>query len=154
MKGFSDRRAGACAVALGFCLSLPMLAQADATPPAPSSAALTRASVDQAIEHEKNRRAGAIAGMVVGGAAIVGGSIASAVASAQNHDDRENGDPRRHNIWVGYAIGLGVGLPIMGVSAYIFSDAQHQLNLLRRERLSVSYSPDTHQPVLQLSFNY
>jgi hypothetical protein len=154
MIGFSALRAGACGVAFGIFMTLAAApAQADGTTPPPSTSA-TRASIDQAIEHERSRRSTAIAGMVVGGAAIVGGSVYSAVASAENHDNRNNGDPERHNIWVGYAVGLGVGLPIMGISAYFFSDAQHQLNLLRRERLSVSYSPDTHQPVLQLSFNY
>jgi len=154
MIGISALRAGACGAAFGIFMTFAAVpAQADGTAPQPA-ASVTRASIDQAIEHERSRRSAAIAGMVVGGAAIVGGSVVSAVASAENHDNRNNGDPDRHNIWVGYAVGLGVGLPIMGISAYFFSDAQHQLNLLRRERLSVSYSPDTHQPVLQLSFNY
>ncbi|HWY23523.1 MAG TPA: hypothetical protein VNX47_01305 [Nevskia sp.] len=124
----------------------------DAAPPAAPSDA--RTSIDRAIEHEQSRRSGAIAGMVIGGLFIVGGSVDSAVASAQNHDDRNNGRPASHNPYVGYAIGLGVGLPIMGISGWLFADSQHKLNTLRRERLSVSYSPDTHQPVLQLSFSY
>jgi len=152
MAGISVLRAGACGAALSVFMTLAAApAQADVAAPA---ATVARASIDQAIEHEKSRRGAAIAGMVVGGAAIVGGSAFSAVASAENRDNRNNGDPTRHNVWVGSAIGIGVGLPIMGISAYIFSDAQHQLNLLRNQRLSVSYAPDTHQPVLQLSFNY
>lgn len=139
------------AVAAVLCLSL---ACGAAAARAEDSASGVRSRLDQAIEHEKSRRAGAIAGMAVGGAAIVAGSIVSAVASAQNRDDRDNGQPKSHNQYVGYAVGLGVGLPILGISGYFFADAQHQLNLLRRERLSVSYAPDTHQPVLQLSFNY
>ena len=153
MAGISVLRAGACGAALGVFMALAVApAQADGT--AQPAATATRASIDEAIDHEKSRRSAAIAGMVVGGAAIVGGSVVSAVAQAENHDNRNNGDPTRHNVWVGSAIGIGVGLPIMGISAYIFSDAQHQLNLLRNERVSVSYAPDTHQPVLQLSFNY
>ena len=70
------------------------------------------------------------------------------------HANRNNGNPTRHNVYVGDAVGLGVGLPILGLSAWLFADSQHKLNLLKRQRLSVSYSPDTHQPVLQLSFNY
>jgi hypothetical protein len=112
------------------------------------------ASIDQAIQHEQARRSAAIAGMIVGGVFIIGGSIDSAVASAQNRDEKNQGNPTTHNPYIGYAVGLGVGLPIMGLSAWLFADSQHQINTLRRERLSVSYSPDTHQPVLQLSFNY
>ena len=139
------------AMAAVLCLSL---ACAAASAHAGDAAPGVRASLDRAIEHEKSRRAGAIAGMAVGGAAIVAGSIVSAVAAGQNRDERDNGQPKTHNQYVGYAVGLGVGLPILGISSYFFADSQHQLNLLRRERLSVSYAPDTHQPVLQLSFNY
>lgn len=154
---FPRRRAlAACAL-----LTLPLLAgaaraddQAPAAPAADASRGARIAALDQAIEHQKSRRSGAIAGMIAGGVIIVGGSVASAVASAQNQDDKNNGQDTRHNPYVGYAIGLGVGLPIMGISAWLFSDAQHELNLLKREKLSVTYAPDTHQPMLQLSFSY
>jgi len=142
--------AAALAVSLGCGLAAP--AWSDDAAPAATPAA--RASIDRAIEHQQSRRSGAIAGMVVGGLFIVGGSVDSAVASAQNRDERHNGQPTTHNPYVGYAIGLGVGLPIMGLSAWLFADSQQKLNLLRRQRVSVSYAPDTHQPVLQLSFSY
>jgi hypothetical protein len=118
------------------------------------SQAVTREALDQAIEHEKSRRDESIAGMVVGGIAIAGGSIYSTIAQAENHQDENEGHPGTHNVWVGYAVGLGAGLPIMGISSYVFSDSMHKLNLLRRQRLSVSYSPETHQPMLMLTMNY
>jgi hypothetical protein len=152
MSGISGGRARvvAAVAALGCGLAAPAWGEGGA----PAAGADARASIDRAIEHEQNRRSGAIAGMVVGGLFIVGGSVDSAVASAQNRDERHNGQPTTHNPYVGYAIGLGAGLPIMGLSAWLFADSQQKLNLLRRQRLSVSYSPDTHQPVLQLSFDY
>ena len=91
---------------------------------------------------------------VVGGAAVLAGSVASAVASSQNRDDEDAGRPKSHNPYAPYALGLGVGLPILGLSAWLFADSQHQINLLREQRLSVSYSPDTHQPLLQLGFAF
>jgi len=152
MGGIPFLRAGASGVVLGGLMMLATTpAHADDAAPAASS---TSASIDQAIEHEKSVRNGAIAGMVVGGVVIATGSIVSAVASGENADNRNNGNPTRHNVYVGDAVGLGVGLPILGLSAWLFADSQHKLNLLKRQRLSVSYSPDTHQPVLQLSFNY
>ena len=114
----------------------------------------TRAAIEQAIDHERSRRNAAIAGMAVGGAAIIAGGIASDVAAVQNHNESNDGEPHSHNIYVPYVVGLGVGLPILGVSSWIFADSLHQLSVLRRERLSVSYSPEAHRPVLQLSFNY
>lgn len=143
-------RVVAAAVVLGCGLAAP----AGADDSAPSAGADARASIDRAIEHQQSRRSGAIAGMVVGGLFIVGGSIDSAVASAQNRDERHNGQPTTHNPYVGYAVGFGAGLPIMGLSAWLFADSQQKLNVLRRQRLSVSYAPDTHQPMLQLSFAY
>ncbi|MDR3419149.1 MAG: hypothetical protein P4L83_23480 [Nevskia sp.] len=139
-----------CACGALAMLAASFAAHADDATASPSA----RAALDQAIEHEKSRRTGAIAGMVVGGLVMAGGSIASAVAETENHDNRNNGSPQRHNIWVGYAVGLGVGLPILGISGYVFADSQHQLNLLKRQRLSVSYSPETHRPVLLLTYNY
>ncbi len=108
----------------------------------------------QAIEHERSRRNYAIAGMVVSGAAIVAGGIASDVAAVQNHDESDNGQPHSHHVYVPYVVGLGVGLPILGVSSWIFADSLHQLSVLNRQRLSVGYDPDSHRPVLRLSFNY
>ncbi len=138
----------ALAVALVFCMATP--AWSDPVAPAPD----TRAALDQAIQHEQSRRSNAITGVIVGGVIVVAGSVASAVSSVQNQNDRDNGQPASHNRWVGYAVGLGVGLPIMAVSGWIWSDAQHNLNQLHRQRVSVTYSPETRQPVLQLSFDY
>jgi hypothetical protein len=138
----------ALAVALACCIAAP--AWSDPASPAPDA----RAALDQAIQHEQSRRSGAITGVIVGGVIVVAGSVASAVSSVQNQDDKDNGRPASHNRYIGYAVGLGVGLPIMAISGWIWSDAQHKLNQLHRERVSVSYSPDTHQPVLQLSFSY
>lgn len=153
MRRISVLRVGACGAALtGLLLLAGTPVQADEV--APGAAADTHASIDQAIEHEKSVRSGAITGMVIGGIVIVGGSIQSAVASAENTTNRNDGNPARHNVYVGYAVGLGLGLPIMGLSGWLFSDAQHKLNQLRRQRLSISYAPDTHRPVLQLTLSY
>jgi len=138
----------ALVVALACCMAAP--AWSDPAASAPD----TRAALDQAVQHEQSRRSNAITGVIVGGVIVVAGSVASAVSSVQNQDDKNNGRPASHNRYIGYAVGLGIGLPIMAVSGWIWSDAQHNLNRLNRERLSVSYSPDTHQPVLQLSFSY
>ena len=153
MSAFCKIAAGAKPVAVALCglgLLVSALAQADDAADAPSA----RARIEQALEHQKDRRAVAIGGFVVGGAAVLAGSVASAVASSQNRDDEDAGRPKSHNPYAPYALGLGVGLPILGLSAWLFADSQHQINLLREQRLSVSYSPDTHQPLLQLGFAF
>jgi hypothetical protein len=150
--GHSSLSIGAAgSVLAAFMLQACLPAHADGAMPAATG---TAASIDQAIEHEKSVRSGAITGMVLGGIVIVGGSVQSAIASAENTNNRNDGNPARNNVYVGYAVGLAVGLPIMGLSAWLFSDAQHKLNRLKQQRFSVSYSPDTHQPVLQLTLNY
>jgi hypothetical protein len=144
------RAAAACA-----CLTILFAAAARAEDSAaPAAKPATKEAIQQAIDHERARRNGAIAGMVVGGAALIGGAIDSDVAQVQNHNESDNGQPHTHNPYVGYAVGLGVGLPILGISSYVFADSLHQLNVLRHEQLSVSYSPDSHRPLLQLSFSY
>jgi hypothetical protein len=145
-------RLGAVCVGLSIFFAATAARADDGT--AAQSSPVTRAAIDQAIEHERARRSGAIAGMAVGGAAIIAGAIASDVAAVQNHNESEDGQPHTHNVYGPYVIGLGVGLPILGISSWIFADSLHQLNVLRREQLSVSYAPDTHQPVLRLSFSY
>jgi len=115
---------------------------------------MTREALDQAIEKEKENRSAAIAGMVVGGVVILGGSLVSAVASAQNASDRDNGQPGNRNTTTGTLVGMGVGLPIVGISAYFFTQSMHQLHQLQRQRLTLSYSQETGQPVVGLAFDF
>lgn len=140
----------ACAAALlGVAASFAVRAEVTAAP-SPG----TRAAVQQAIEHQLDRRRVAIGTMIAGGVAIVGGGIASDVAWSQNRREGRDGQPHTHNVYVPYAIGLGVGLPLLGVGGYLFADAQHRLGLLREQRVLLSYQPETHQPVLRLAFGF
>ncbi len=119
-----------------------------------AGSSMTREALDQAIEKEKENRSAAIAGMVVGGVVILGGSLVSAVASAQNASDRDNGQPGNRNTTTGTLVGMGVGLPIVGISAYFFTQSMHQLHQLQRQRLTLSYSQETGQPVVGLAFDF
>jgi hypothetical protein len=156
MSVFCKVAAGAKPAAVAFCVLASVLAPAwaDDAVPASGDVPSARARIEQALQHQEARRGVAIAGFVVGGAAIVAGSVASTVASSENRDDENAGRPKSHNPYAPYAVGLGVGLPILGLSGLLFADAQHQINLLRQQRFSLSYAPDTHQPVLQLSLGF
>jgi hypothetical protein len=97
---------------------------------------MVRRSLDEAIEHEKSRRAWAITGFAVGGVIVIGGLVYSAI-DAQRKSNRTGKREYAVN-W----IGLGVGLPVLGVSAYVFIGAQKKLNRLRLQRARVALTPE------------
>ena len=99
---------------------------------APSSADnLVQQSLDEAIEHEKSRRRWSVAGLVAGGVVVIGGFVYASV-DAQRNANRTHKDQ-----WAVNWIGLGVGLPILGVSAYNLIGATKELNRLRRARVGI-----------------
>ena len=142
------------AVALVFATPICVAHAEDAVPAGSTSATATREALDKAIQDQHTRRSGAIAGFAIGAAAIVTGNIVSAVASAQNQTDKDNGRPATRNTTTPLLIGLGVGLPIIGISTLVFVDSQKQINRLQRQRVLLKYSQETHQPVLAVAFDF
>lgn len=127
--------------------------QPAATSTEPAASHDVHASIDEAIAHQRSRRGWAIAGMVAGSAVILGGSIAGA-ASNSDYGMCNNGCQGDHHNGTGYYIAAGLGLPLLGYSIYLFSDAQHQINQLNTSRVGLGYSPDSHQPMLQASIGF
>jgi hypothetical protein len=115
--------------------------------------AAKKQALDIAIGEQKDRRNGAIAGFAIGGVVVIGGLIAAAVKAQQEADEsaQNGGDGKSYQVnW----IGLGIGLPILGISAYVFSDAQKQLNSLRSQRLHLSLTPTPQGMQVGLGFNF
>jgi hypothetical protein len=109
---------------------------------------MVRRSLDEAIEHEKTRRGWAITGFVIGGVVTIGGLVYAATEAQRKAD--ETGDDQVAVNW----IGLGVGLPIFGISAWQLISAQKKLNRLRVQRARISLAPEADGARIGLAFDF
>ncbi|HZP10902.1 MAG TPA: hypothetical protein VFB36_00630 [Nevskiaceae bacterium] len=106
----------------------PVRATSNASPAA-------RQALDDAISHQKTKRALSITGIVIGGAVVIGGLVYA--ASEAQRKANESGKDQVYVNW----IGLGAGIPIIAVSIYSLASAQKQLNRLRVQRAQLGLAP-------------
>lgn len=105
-------------------------------------------SIDDAISHQKTKRALSITGLVIGGAVVIGGLVYS--ASEAQRKANESGHNQVYVNW----IGLGAGIPIIAVSVYNLASSQKQLNRLRVQRAQIGLAPRKDGVEVGLAVNF
>jgi hypothetical protein len=151
------RRVGAwiaASVLVSMAASNPVFAD-ESSPSAVQSPASrdVHSSIDEALNHQRARRLLGVGGMALGGAVILGGSLASALDNHTYCLTANACSGSRHSN-TGYYIAAGVGLPLLGAGIYLFTDAQHNINQLNTSRVGFGYSPGSQTPMLQASFGF